>query len=243
MAKKPSKSILTFNDYHIPVIHYKEYRASVRFSITKKGLVIRSPIFSSTSILQSKAKTWCKELAENKPSALGKFKIKNYQSGDSIVLMGFEFIINIELSEGIKDIITWKKNKLNIFIYRQYSIFQKNKIIGQLLVQFAAKRFKDPLSKMVLDLNNQYFKVEINQIRLKNNHSNWGSCSNKGNINLSTRLLLAPLPVIEYVIIHEISHRIELNHSKKFWKLVSDRCPDYKEKEQWLKANSHLCEF
>ena len=72
---------------------------------------------------------------------------------------------------------------------------------------------------------------------MKYNHSNWGSCSSKGNINLSTRLLFAPDDVIDYVIIHELAHRIEMNHSPRFWKLVSDAMPDYKEKEKWLKVH------
>jgi predicted metal-dependent hydrolase len=243
MARKPSKSSLVFNDYHIPVIHYKEYRASIRFSITKKGLIIRSPIFSSSSALQSKATTWCKNLAEKKPAAIGRFKIKNYEPGDSLILMEYPFILNIISSDNDKDSIKWEKDKLHLIVNNKYSVFQKSEVIAQLLAQFAAKRFKEPLTKRVEELNSKYFNVAINQVRLKNNHSNWGSCSSKGNINLSTRLLFAPQPVIDYVIIHELAHRIELNHSQRFWKLVADRCPDYKIKEKWLKANSHLCEF
>lgn len=243
MAKKPDKSFLTFNDYHIPVIHYKEYRASVRFSITKKGLVIRSPIFSLSSALHSKAQTWCKSLAANKPAALGKFKLKDYRSGDIVTLMGIDFTIKIVSTENTKDLISWEKDTINIYINHRYSVVHRNEVIGQLLARFAARRFKTPITDRVMEINHRYFDVEINQVRLKNNHTNWGSCSNQGNINLSVRLLFAPLPVIDYVIIHELAHRIELNHSKKFWGIVGNRCPDYKIKEKWLKENSHLCEF
>ncbi|MDV7393186.1 M48 family metallopeptidase, partial [Arthrospira platensis SPKY1] len=77
----------------------------------------------------------------------------------------------------------------------------------------------------------------------KYNSSNWGSCSSGRNINLSTRLLFAPPAVQDYVIIHELAHLVELNHSDRFWKLVSEIMPDYEEKEKWLKEYGHLCEF
>ena len=65
----------------------------------------------------------------------------------------------------------------------------------------------------------------------------WGSCSEKGNINISTRLLFAPEDVLEYVCIHELAHLIEQNHSEKFWQLVKNAMPNYQEKRKWLKEN------
>ncbi|WP_187648529.1 M48 metallopeptidase family protein [Nitrosophilus labii] len=66
----------------------------------------------------------------------------------------------------------------------------------------------------------------------------WGSCSSKKNLNFSYRLIMAPKDVIDYVIIHELSHLTYMNHSKYFWTLVSKRCPNYIEYEKWLKDNS-----
>ena len=62
-------------------------------------------------------------------------------------------------------------------------------------------------------------------------------------MNLSTRLLFAPKDVIDYVIIHELAHLYEMNHSKKFWNIVSQVMPNYKEKEKWLSKNGRLCDF
>ncbi|MCI8326771.1 MAG: M48 family metallopeptidase [Lachnospiraceae bacterium] len=80
--------------------------------------------------------------------------------------------------------------------------------------------------------------VSVNKIYVKDQKTRWGSCSNKGNINLNWRLILAPQEVMEYVIIHELCHLKEMNHSKNFWKLVEDACPDYRERKQWLKENA-----
>jgi predicted metal-dependent hydrolase len=78
---------------------------------------------------------------------------------------------------------------------------------------------------------------------LKNNQSNWGSCSSKRNINLSSRLLFAPEKVLDYVIVHELSHLKEMNHSKKFWDIVASVMPDYKKMETWLSKNGDKLKF
>lgn len=80
--------------------------------------------------------------------------------------------------------------------------------------------------------------VQANTIRIKDQKTRWGSCSSKGNINLNWRLILAPQEVMDYVIIHELCHLKEMNHSKAFWDLVQTHCPDYKKHQQWLKKNA-----
>lgn len=81
--------------------------------------------------------------------------------------------------------------------------------------------------------------VQAGQIRIKDQKTRWGSCSSKGNINLNWRLILAPEEVMDYVIIHELCHLKEMNHSKAFWELVEQICPDYREQKRWLKENAH----
>ena len=106
-----------------------------------------------------------------------------------------------------------------------------------------AKDFLPYITQKVTEINAQYFKKEIKAVRLKYNHSNWGSCSTDRNINLSTRLLFAPNPVIDYVIVHELAHLYEMNHSDRFWQIVQSVMPEYQKCEKWLKKNGNLCEF
>jgi predicted metal-dependent hydrolase len=79
--------------------------------------------------------------------------------------------------------------------------------------------------------------VSPSRITVRQQKSRWGSCSSKGNINLNLRLILAPANIIDYVIVHELCHMREMNHSKKFWNLVGSYFPDYKGCKAWLKAN------
>lgn len=76
-----------------------------------------------------------------------------------------------------------------------------------------------------------------NKITIKNLVSRWGSCSTKGNLNFNCLLMLTPDYVIDYIVVHELCHLREMNHSEKFWAEVEKIIPDYQRAELWLKQN------
>ena len=79
--------------------------------------------------------------------------------------------------------------------------------------------------------------VSYGRITMRNQKTRWGSCSSGGNLNFNWRLLLMPERVMDYVIVHELAHRREMNHSAAFWQIVETYLPDYRERRQWLKVN------
>lgn len=85
----------------------------------------------------------------------------------------------------------------------------------------------------------QIMNVTIGKITIKNQVSRWGSCSNKGNLNFNCLLMLMPSDVIDYVVVHELCHRKEMNHSVKFWAEVAQVLPNYKVQKKWLKDNGN----
>ncbi len=81
----------------------------------------------------------------------------------------------------------------------------------------------------------EIMNVTYKKISIKNYVSRWGSCSAQGNLSFNCLLMLAPKCVVDYLLVHELCHRKEMNHSKSFWNEVEKYCPDYKECKMWLK--------
>ncbi|HEU5120866.1 MAG TPA: SprT family zinc-dependent metalloprotease [Candidatus Nitrosocosmicus sp.] len=118
----------------------------------------------------------------------------------------------------------------------QFIIFTKKINIKRFYEQWlyrVAMSIFDPL----IEKYSQILNVTPKKVLLKKLKSRWGSATYNNTINLNIHLIKAPLDVIEYVILHELSHLIERNHSPRFWKLVSKNMADYKTKRRWLRIN------
>ena len=126
-------------------------------------------------------------------------------------------------------VIVWAENYCNI------------KSFGSLRnqVEYIIRNF----SYDFLYTKTQYFSkimsVEPLSVRVKNYKSRWGSCSAKGDISYNWKIIFAPSKIIDYLIIHELSHLVFFNHSKRFWLKVEEYQPDFKENRKWLKDNSY----
>lgn len=83
----------------------------------------------------------------------------------------------------------------------------------------------------------QRIGVSYGRVAIRSQKTRWGSCSAKGNLNFNCLLMFAPERVLDYVIIHELCHRKQMNHSMKFWLEVENMMPDYKKQKKWLKDN------
>lgn len=80
--------------------------------------------------------------------------------------------------------------------------------------------------------------VEYDRIEIRNQRTRWGSCSTNGTLGLNWRLMMAPPEIIDYIIIHELAHLREANHSPEFWSLVAEYDPEYEAHAEWLQENS-----
>jgi hypothetical protein len=82
--------------------------------------------------------------------------------------------------------------------------------------------------------------VSVARVSVRNQKSRWGSCSRRGTVSLNWRLIQSPAFVRDYIILHELAHRRQMNHSEKFWQEVARLCPDYLTAERWLKQHAKL---
>ncbi len=81
-------------------------------------------------------------------------------------------------------------------------------------------------------------ELDYDGVQIRNQRTRWGSCSTNGTISLNWRLLMAPPEVIDYVVVHELAHLREPNHTDAFWSLVAEYIPRYETHEDWLEENS-----
>lgn len=136
----------------------------------------------------------------------------------------------------------------NLWIQKHIKQFRKKKAQSELSdrkpftkdeIQKLAKEAVQYIPKRV-----EYFAeivgVNYGRITIRNQKTRWGSCSGKGNLNFNCFLMLAPTEVIDYVVVHELCHRKEMNHSKNFWSEVEKVLPEYKKSEMWLKNEGSL---
>ncbi|MCO5387430.1 SprT family zinc-dependent metalloprotease [Desulfosporosinus sp.] len=86
-----------------------------------------------------------------------------------------------------------------------------------------------------LDIQAKRMQVSFQTFRLKEQKTRWGSCSSKGNLNLNWRIIMAPDPAMDYIIIHELAHLTHLNHSNQFWQRVAEFMPEYADWRKWFK--------
>lgn len=118
--------------------------------------------------------------------------------------------------------------------------------------QLIVSGYKEHIPRKVKDFLKQYAKNEITalatcyagimnvsfkKISIKDTTTRWGSCTANGNLSFSWRLILAPYETLKYVVVHELAHRTEMNHSKSFWNIVENTLPEYKPAKYWLQKN------
>jgi len=157
---------------------------------------------------------------------------KIYDEGLYIYYLGHKYKVNVVkdvtnntiVSSSLNKITFHLKNKKNYKKYiKEWYLLQTSIIINERIKIFST-----------------LMNVKYSKIKIKDNSTRWGSCSNKGRLNFSLYLIAFPIDIIDYVIVHELAHLKEFNHSKKFWEIVSDIDPRYKEKTFYLKKYANL---
>jgi predicted metal-dependent hydrolase len=101
------------------------------------------------------------------------------------------------------------------------------------------EKAKEIIPKRVERCADQYGFI-YKKVTITSAQKRWGSCNSRGNVNFSWRLIMVPIEVVDYVIVHELAHLTHLDHSKKFWTKVQSIMPDYKNHKKWLKLNGPL---
>ncbi|MTB50625.1 M48 family metallopeptidase [Lewinella sp. W8] len=247
MASRPKKvheerDVWEVGDLRIPVkIITERGRYGTRASVTSRALIIRVPAAlrpGDRSGQIRKMLDWARGVLRDKPEAFAHFKTAALAENYRFALRGKSYRIRLE-THGARShrIKVTGEEELLVKVNADDDRLRSGQLLPRLLAKHFGKQYLPMISERVHTLNREHFRRPINSVKLSDTYSRWGSCSVKGNINLATRLLLAPDPVLDAVIVHELAHLVEHNHSPRFWAEVSRVLPNYREYDAWLREH------
>ncbi|MBX0312942.1 MAG: M48 family metallopeptidase [Sulfurihydrogenibium sp.] len=216
----------------VQVLRRKEFR-SLSITVERDGTVtVKAPLVAT----DEEIKQFIEESQDFVRRVVEKYKeygvFKEYKDGETFLYLGE----NKELK--IVD------NQVEPLVLKD-KFYLSSKVLDQARDVFLAW-YKKQASKVIADRVKYYALLggyTYNKIAVKDLQKVWGSCSSRKNLSFNWRIIMAPLDVIDYVVVHELSHLREFNHTQRFWNQVAMLMPDYEEKDMWLRRNGHLLDL
>ncbi len=248
MRSRQTRTSIRWQGIHLPLLIIEETRNDTLVSIGKTSAYLRLPYTANKEYKQQKltwAKKWLLETLTDKPDLAERWKNKEYQDGQIIKTAFKNFTLHLSTSKA-KSTGTVHVHDSDLILtlpQLQENDYYTREFITTLISRGIASDLLPVFSARVHDYNKMIYKEKVNSIRLKYVHSRWGSCATNGNLNFSSKILLASEPVMDSIIIHELAHLKEMNHGDRFWKWVEKGDPDYLRHETWLKKYGDKLDF
>jgi len=248
MRSRQTRTSVKWQGIHLPLLIIEETRVDTRVSIGKTSAYLRMPYTAPREYKQEKliwAKKWLLETLSEKPDLAQRWKNKEYRSGQIIKTAFKNYTLQLSTSQAKTTGSAYIQDSTLILNLPQLGEedYYTRDFITALLSRSISSDLMPSFASRVHVYNKQYFKEKIKSIRLKYIHSRWGSCAISGNLNFSTKILLAPPHIMDSVIIHELAHLKEMNHGPRFWKWVEKADVDFLQHEAWLKKYGDRLDF
>lgn len=157
-------------------------------------------------------------------------------SGVNLSFKGQNYSLQIAEHEGRLTRVNLESKGFVVSVNKDLPLQQRQDEVRAKLEQWYKNQAKE-LIFTLLEQNRPKLGVQYNEVRIKDQKTRWGSCSGLGNLNFNWRLVMAPVHVVEYVVVHELCHLKQMNHSREFWQLVARLIPDYADRRKWLKQH------
>lgn len=189
------------------------------------------------SLLRERA-DWILRAIDRMNDARLKRPRRSYCEGEEFPFRGASYQLQLETSKSLATSSARLTDDRLLLSLPADNSSPTSDIIRRVILGFYRQQAKIYLPRRLDELAERH-GFTYKQVRIKNQKTRWGSCSAKRNINLNLRLMMAPDEAIDYVLIHELCHLRELNHTPAFWALVAGCCPDYRHWQAWFKQHGH----
>jgi hypothetical protein len=211
----------------------RSHRKTIGLQITNDArLIVRAPFFAPENLIYKlirSKKSWIMAKQEYFKQRQNKILTKKFVGGEEYLFLGQSYpLVVVE--------------NLPKAVVMDNSLMISQMVLGNArdhLECWYKARALEHISQRV-EHYAQISDLKYRSIRINNATTRWGSCGHKDTLSFTWRLVMAPARVVDYVVIHELMHLKQKNHSHKFWTEVAKMMPDYKQDERWLKQNGHL---
>jgi len=213
-------------------------RKTLSLEIGNTGIKARAPMrMSKASIIEfiNSKENWLRQRVNERPAPVAKTPLAD---GAIILLKNNE--ISLKVLEGQRGAPQLDSENLNLPAIKSTRPFEET-VKSKLITWYKKQALKEIESRIA------YFapimgvsRPKNHKLRIREYKRRWGSCDNKGDLSFNWRIIMAPPKALDYVVIHELAHCHEFNHSKRFWALVAEQMPDWKKQHDWLQINGGL---
>jgi len=239
--------VIVTNNHKIPYIFRRSKIARrLRMQMDMKGkLTLVAPWFTSDKGIQVFIKQHQKWIEKHwiKIEKLKKIRPEfHYKTGDTFYYFGEPVVLDVSPSENKRPTIKIRGQKMIITLHKAISKSDGVKAIKKLIENFYRKKAEEVIRDR-LDFFNEHYGFRFNRVTMRDQKSRWGSCSRLRNLNFNWRLIMAPIEIIDYVVVHELCHLKEMNHSPRYWALVAQTLPEHKKFRKWLRENHYLLTY
>lgn len=216
-------------------VEYKK-RKTLGISITPPDVInVKAPVGvgedSVLEMVKSKAKWIAQKLYEIKHLECQK-RNRQYVNGESFLYMGADYPLHIIYDEAYqKPLVNLENGSFYV-----YTVPKGEECIKSALADWYKHKAREKICERI-EYYQPCFDISPAQIKVKEQKKRWGSCTSKRVLLFNWRIIMAPLNVMDYIIVHEMCHLVHMNHSKEFWNLVKSILPDYEERKLWLKMH------
>ena len=218
------------------LVRSKKRKKTISIQLRADGTILvyapyRTPIGEIDNFFNKK-KMWLSRIIGEREKRLKEFKPKEYLSGELFLYLGIPYPLRIADESNGRCPLAFSSGQ---FVLDRHKVHQGR----EHFVDWYKKKSREYIEKTVKHYS-RALGLNPGKIRISNALCRWGSCSSDNNLSFSWRLIMAPCSVVDYVVVHELTHMREKNHGIRFWGLVEKTIPDYKKQRLWLKENSHL---
>jgi len=209
-----------------------------------EGLVVYSPMRMSAEglgdFLRDKAR-WILAHARQHEEARARTPVLAWQPGDDVPFRGRRVTLTV-LPGAAQGEVALEGEQLTVRTPPEDGLVPEGPRIRGLVVRWLREQAAAHVAARVQDFEGR-LDVQPRRVRVRDQKRRWGSCSAHGVLNFNWRLILAPEAVLDYVVVHELCHLKEMNHSPRFWAWVERILPDYGTPRSWLRQNAMLLDI